>query len=57
VNFKSLLFLYFEISKFLIFLLVILWVFTKSCVKFCKGKEGVCTFLLVNFESFFFSYY
>jgi len=41
VNFKSFLFSYFEVSKFSISLLIILWVFKKSCVKFRKGREGV----------------
>ncbi len=38
---------YFEVSKFSIFLLVILWVFKKHCVKFRKGrKRGYLPFLL-----------
>ncbi len=57
VDFEGFLFYYFEVLKFSIFLLVILWVFKKICVKFCKGEEGLFAFLLVNFESFLFSYF
>ncbi len=57
VDFESFLFYYFEVLKFSIFLLVILWVFKKLCVKFHKGGEGVFDFFLMNFESFLFSYF
>jgi len=55
VNFKKKLFSYFEVSKFSISLLVILWVFKKKLWEISQGERGVCAFLLVNFESFCFS--
>ncbi len=46
-DFESFLFYYFEVPKFSNFLLVILLVFEKHCVKFRKGrKRGYLPFLL-----------
>ncbi len=57
VNFERFLFYYLKFWSLQFFLLFILWVFFKNCVKFHMGERQVFAFLFVNCESFLFLYF